>query len=133
MSNFRSGVALFPKLQIEHTLNSKQITNTKKQKLPCLIAEPISAEQLNELKKQVTRAMKKIEPLSDLQIIFQNKCLTATQARSILLALEMEANRLQFAKFIYHYISDRQNFDIVIETLTFEPNKAALIAHISMQ
>ncbi len=80
-------------------------------------------ESLKERVKQNTFDAGKLEAAKNLT---RANSLTANQVAEINNLLNMDNNRLEFAKFAYEFTYDRQNYSTVINTMAFTNNRRSL-------
>ena len=80
-------------------------------------------EILKEKIKQNTFEKGKIETAKNLT---RENVLTANQIAEITRIFSYDTNRLDYAKFAYDYAADKENYNVVNETLAFEVNKKDL-------
>ena len=67
------------------------------------------------------------------QIIKQNDCMTVNQLVGIIRLLDFEKNKLELAKYAYHYIYDLENYYKVNNIFDFESSIRKLDAYIKNQ
>lgn len=67
------------------------------------------------------------------QIIKQNACLTVNQLVGILKLFDFERNKLELAKFAYHYVYDIENYYKVNNVFDFDSSIKKLDAYIKQQ
>ena len=67
------------------------------------------------------------------QIIKQNQCMTVDQLVGILRLLDFEKNKLELAKYAYHYIYDLENYYKVNNVFDFDSSIKKLDAYIKNQ
>ena len=67
------------------------------------------------------------------QIIKQNECMTVDQLVGIIRLLDFEKNKLELAKYAYHYIYDLENYYKVNNVFDFESSVRKLDAYIKNQ
>jgi Domain of unknown function (DUF4476) len=80
-------------------------------------------EALKARIRQNTFDRKRVETAKTLT---RQSVLTSNQIVEIVQLITSDNNRLEFAKFAYDYVSDRENYSIVVETMAFEGSKKDL-------
>lgn len=73
----------------------------------------------------------KDEKLSRARLVTKNYCFIATQVVSIMEAFTFEDNKLTMAKELYDQTTDKSNYDIVVDALTYKSDREELIDYIS--
>jgi hypothetical protein len=80
-------------------------------------------EALKARIRQNTFDKKRVETAKTLT---KQSVLTSNQIVEIVQLITSDNNRLDFAKFAYDYVSDRENYEIVVETMAFDASKKEL-------
>jgi Domain of unknown function (DUF4476) len=80
-------------------------------------------EALKARIRQNTFDKKRVETAKTLT---RQSVLTSNQIVEIVQLITSDNNRLEFAKFAYDYVSDRENYEIVVETMAFDSSKKDL-------
>ncbi len=86
----------------------------------------MSTTAYENLKTQISQKSFEKERIESANQTVKQNFLTATQIAGILRLLAFDNNRLDFAKYAYPYVYDKENYAAVTDALAFDSNKKAL-------
>ncbi len=62
--------------------------------------------------------------------IARSNCLLTKQVRDVIKLFNFENNRVAFAKFAYNNVADKENYDLLLDSFTFETSKQEIREYI---
>ncbi len=86
----------------------------------------VSDVEAENFKNQIASEPFKDDRLTRGMMLGENRCFQASQVVTVMDGFTFDDNKLEIAKFLYTRTEDRQNYQIVIDALTFQSNKDEL-------
>lgn len=86
----------------------------------------VSDSEAQEMKQKIKNEAFKDDKLNRAMALGKDRCFKSHQVVVLMEGFTFDDNKLEIAKFLYTRTEDRQNYDIVVDALTFKSNKDEL-------
>jgi hypothetical protein len=84
------------------------------------------AADFNKMKGSIKSKSFSDDKMSTLKVAIKNKCVTTDQVKDLLDLFSFESDKMEAAKFLYAYTSDKDNYYTVADVFSFSSSKGEL-------
>lgn len=91
----------------------------------------VSDAEALEMKEQIKKESFKDDRLTKAKLLGKDRCFKAKHVVVVMEAFSFEDSKLEIAKYLYSRTEDQQNYEIVVDALTFKSDKDELRDYIN--
>lgn len=91
----------------------------------------VSDAEALEMKEQIKKESFKDDRLTKAKLLGKDRCFKSKHVVVVMEAFSFEDSKLEIAKYLYSRTEDQQNYEIVVDALTFKSDKDELRDYIN--